>query len=138
MRATAYRIAVHAPLAWEAESNRKKAAGNLRRVPSAGTPHKFEMHTDCCNQRLRPKPLNERYGDFSPIGVLAYYRTIVLGGKVNRSASAATRATNAAAVLINCTLAAIWGDMKRLIMLKTNPIAQEPTSSRSYFPRAAL
>ena len=80
----------------------------------------------------------ERYRDLSSIVALDYSGMVVLLGNVNRIVIADTRDTNAAAVLRYCMLAAICRDMKRSIVLKTNPVANDANRNRSYFPRAAL
>ena len=69
---------------------------------------------------------------------LDYSGIVVLVGQVNRIAIADTRDTNAAAVLRYCMLAAIRKGMKRPIVLRTNPAANDANRNSSYSPRAAL
>ena len=76
-------------------------------------------------------------GDFRQFA-LDYSGMVVLVGHVNRIVIADTRDTNAAAVLRYCMWAAIRKGMKRPIVLKTNPVANDANRNRSYFPRAAL
>ena len=69
---------------------------------------------------------------------LYYSGIVVFLGNLNRIVIADTRDNNAAAVLRYCMLAAIRRDMKRSIIFKTNPVANDANRNRSYFPRAAL
>jgi hypothetical protein len=72
-------------------------------------------------------------GDKSQIAALGYSCMVVLGS-VNRIVIADTRDTNAAAVLRYCMLAAISGDMKRSIVLKMKPAANDANKKPFVFP----
>jgi hypothetical protein len=92
--------------------------------------------TDAVNSRKQASSgADECNRDFAPIVALHYSGMVVLLGNVNRIVIADTRDTNAAAVLRYCMLAATCRDMKRSIVLKTNPVANDANRNRSYFPR---